>query len=104
MVVPLHDVDYDAGVTAITEAMAMAKPLVVTRTRGQVDVVRDGVQALLVPPGDPSALREALLRLLGDPDTCLRMGAAGRDLAEKRHRLDGYVDELAGIVRETDGA
>ena len=36
VVVPLGDVDYDAGVTAITEALAMAKPVIVTQTRGQL--------------------------------------------------------------------
>lgn len=101
VVVPLQDVDYDAGVTAITEAMAMGKPLIVTQTHGQVDVVRNGEAAVLVPPHDPSALREAIIRLLDDPDECTRMGRAGRAAVEQRHSLDAYVADLARIVRET---
>jgi len=40
VVVPLYDVDFQAGVTTILEAMAMAKPVVVTRSQGQIDIVR----------------------------------------------------------------
>ena len=61
---PLVDVDFDAGVTSITEAMAMGKAVIVTRTKGQVDVIHDGVEGLYVPPADPAALREAIVHLL----------------------------------------
>jgi glycosyltransferase involved in cell wall biosynthesis len=98
VVIALQDVDFDAGVTAITEAMAMGKAVVVTRTRGQVDVVRDGETGLYVPPGDPEALRAAIARLLGDPDEAERMGKAGRALVESRHTLDGWVAGIADVV------
>lgn len=101
VVVPLHDADFDAGVTTITEAMAMAKPVIVTRTRGQVDVVRDGVTGLYVPPGDPRALRQAIEHLLAHPEEAARMGRAGRERAEARHTLDQYVQRVATIVRES---
>src|SRR5579859_6531737 len=41
VVVPLNDVDFQAGVTTILEAMAMAKPVIVTHTLGQTDVIED---------------------------------------------------------------
>lgn len=99
VVVPLHDADFDAGVTTICEAMAMGKAVIVTRSRGQVDVIRDGAQGLYVPPGDPRALRQAIEYLLGNPEEAQRMGRAGRDLAEARHALDKYVPHVAAIVR-----
>lgn len=98
VVIPLHDVPFDAGYTAILEAMAMGKPLVVTRTRGQVDLLRDGVHGLYVEPGDPAALRTAVERLLADPDEAERMGRAGRRLVEERYTLDGYVQRLSELV------
>ncbi len=98
-VVPLRDVDYDAGVTALTEAMSMGKAVIVTRTRGQVDLIEDGVQGLYVPPGDVGALRAAIERLRNDPAGADRMGRAGRALVERQHTLDGYVQRLADIVR-----
>jgi len=98
VVLPLHDIGFDAGVTAVTEAMAMRKAVVVSRTRGQRDVLQDGVQGLYVPPGDPPALRAAIERLLADPPETERMGRAGRELVEQRHTLDGYVDRFVEIV------
>jgi glycosyltransferase involved in cell wall biosynthesis len=102
VVMPLEDVDFDAGVTSITEAMAMGKAVVVTRNRGQVDVVRDGVDGLYVPGRDPRALREAISYLLENPDVAERMGAAGREAVLKRHKLDDYVARVAEIVRLSD--
>ncbi len=102
MVVPLQNLDYDAGVTAIVEAMAMAKAVIVTRTPGQVDVLRNGEQGLYVPPGDPRALRAAIEHLLAHPEEADRMGRAGRALIEKHHTLDGYTTKLVDIVRSAD--
>jgi glycosyltransferase involved in cell wall biosynthesis len=98
VVVPLHDVDFDAGVTTITEAMAMGKAVIVTRTRGQVDIVRHGENGLYVPPADAGALRAAITRLLDDPAEADRMGRAGRALVESRHTLDGWVAAVAEVV------
>jgi glycosyltransferase involved in cell wall biosynthesis len=97
-VVPLHDVDFDAGVTTIAEAMAMSKAVVVTRTRGQVDLVRDGENGLYVPPRDPAALRAAIRHLLDNPGEADRMGRAGRAMAESRLTLDRWVRDVAAIV------
>jgi glycosyltransferase involved in cell wall biosynthesis len=104
VVVPLRDVDYDAGVTVITEALAMAKPVVVTGTRGQVDVIHDGVEGAVVPPGDVRTLRAVLDRLMNDPPGCERMGAAGRTLVCKHHSLDRYLDSLCEIVGQGSGS
>jgi len=101
VVVPLHEADFDAGVTTITEAMAMAKAVITTRTRAQVDVIRDGVHGLYVPPADPRSLRQAVDYLLRNPEVAERMGRAGRQQAEKCHALDQYVRRVAAIVRES---
>jgi glycosyltransferase involved in cell wall biosynthesis len=99
VVIPLEDVDFDAGVTSITEAMAMGKAVIVTRNRGQVDVIRDGVDGIYVPAYDPGALREAITHLLDHPDEAARLGAAGRAAVLERHTLDGYVERVAHLVR-----
>ena len=98
VVAPLHDVEYDAGVTTLTEAMAMGKAVIVTRTRGQVDLVRHGVEGLYVPPGDARAMRAAMAHLLARPDEAERMGRAGRARVEERHTLDAYVDRIEAIM------
>ena len=100
VVVPLENVDYDAGVTVVTEALAMGKPVIVTRTRGQVDVIREGRHGLAVPPDDPSALRTAIESLLADAGECDRMGRAGRELICEQHSLDRYIASLRETIVE----
>ena len=99
VVIPLEEVDFDAGVTSITEAMAMGKAVIVTRNRGQVDVIRDGVDGIYVPAHDPGALREAITHLLDHPAEAARLGAAGRAAVLERHTLDGYAERVAHLVR-----
>ena len=53
VVMPLHDVEFQAGITTILEAMAMGKAVVCSKTRGQTDALVDGVTGIYVPPGDP---------------------------------------------------
>ncbi len=67
VVVPLIPSDNDSGITAILEAMAMGKAVIVTDTPGQVGVLEDGVNCLRVAPFDAVALREAITRLWEDP-------------------------------------
>jgi glycosyltransferase involved in cell wall biosynthesis len=99
LVMPLYDVDFQAGVTAILEAMAMGRAVICSRTRGQTDVVVDGVNGLYVPPGDPVALRQTVQHLLDQPDEAERMGRAGRQRVEHEMSLACYVDRLNRYVQ-----
>ena len=65
------------GVVA-REAMAYGRAVVTTGVGGLADAVEDGVTGIVVPPGDPVALREALVRLLADESLRLRLGEAAR--------------------------
>jgi glycosyltransferase involved in cell wall biosynthesis len=70
------------------QALAYGRPVVATRVGGLPEAVLDGETGLLVPPGDPAALRSALERLLGDAELRRRLGAAGRALANERFGLE----------------
>ena len=64
------------GFTNLIEAMAMARPVIVTRTGAlptEIDVERAGI-GLYVPPEDPQALADAITTLANDPDTARSMG------------------------------
>ena len=98
VVMPLYDTDFQAGVTTILEAMAMGKAIVCSRTRGQTDIVVDGVNGVYVEPGDPSELRTALERLLNEPERARRLGEAGRDLVVRECDVKVYADRLAVAV------
>jgi glycosyltransferase involved in cell wall biosynthesis len=100
MVMPLQAVDFQAGVTAILEALAMSRPVVCTRTAGQQDVIVEGETGLYVPPGEPLALRQAIIWMLGHPAEARAMGANGRRLIEERMSLEAYVQGLAASVSE----
>ncbi len=63
--------------TPIVEALALRVPVVVGRTGSLGEIVDDGVDGLLVPPGDPVALAQALSRLLHDEEFRRRLGSAG---------------------------
>jgi glycosyltransferase involved in cell wall biosynthesis len=103
VVMPLFDVNFQAGVTAILEAMALARPVICSRTAGQTDVVVDGVTGLYVPPGDPRALRQAIERLLAEPELARRMGHAGRQRIEQMMSLERYVARLSHYVQSAGG-
>jgi glycosyltransferase involved in cell wall biosynthesis len=51
----------------LLEAMAAGKPVVATRIGGSPDIVADGETGLMVAPHDPEDLRQAIARLLSDP-------------------------------------
>jgi glycosyltransferase involved in cell wall biosynthesis len=104
VVVPLVPTDFQAGVTTILEAMSMGKPVVVSATEGQRDVIEDGVTGVMVPPGDARALRRAILRLLDDPAERARLGANARAAVEERFSLDVYAASLAGHLEELAAA
>ena len=67
----------------IIEAMAAGLPVVASRTGGVPDLVTDGQNGFLVPPGDAAALGRAILTLADRPDLRRRMGEAGMRRAEK---------------------
>jgi glycosyltransferase involved in cell wall biosynthesis len=95
VVVPLVETDFQAGVTTILEAMAMGKPVVVTRTSGQNDVVVDGANGVYVPVEDAAALRAALARLLDNPAERARLGAAARGTVTRFMRVDQFAERVA---------
>jgi phosphatidylinositol alpha-mannosyltransferase len=66
---------------ALVEAMAAGVPVVATDIEGYREVATDGVDALLVAPGDDVALAAAIARVLDDGDLAARLRAAGRDTA-----------------------
>jgi len=62
---------------SLMEAMACLKPVVATRVGGVPELVTDGVEGLLVEPGDVAGLGSAICRLLDDEEERARMGRAG---------------------------
>lgn len=83
VVLPMHDVKHAGGITAVLEAMAMGKPLVVTDTTLAADFVINEVNALVVPVGDPDAMAAAVTRLQGDEALRRTLGENARRHIDK---------------------
>ncbi|MBN2569755.1 MAG: glycosyltransferase [Deltaproteobacteria bacterium] len=77
----------------ILEAMACSKPVVATRVGGSPEVVVDGETGLLVTPGDPVVLADAVGKILSDEELRDRMGRSGRRRIEEVFTVDKMVME-----------
>lgn len=85
---------------SVLEAMASGLPVVATRVGGVEELVGDGAEALLVPPGDAVRLAEALSRVLGDPSLGRRLGASARRRAEAEFSFTDRVRRLEAIYED----
>jgi glycosyltransferase involved in cell wall biosynthesis len=83
---------------ALVEAMACGLPAVSTLIGGTADVLRPGATGLAVPPGDEGALREAIDRLLGQPELATAMGAHARRVALDEFSAARVVDAYAQLL------
>jgi phosphatidylinositol alpha-mannosyltransferase len=86
----------------LTEAFAAGTPVVASDIAGYRDVVRDGVDGVLVPAGDPAALGEAMHDLAVDPERRARMGEHAREHAQRfawKHVTEEVVDAYGDAIR-----
>ena len=93
-VLPSHA---EALPVSLLEAMAAGCAVVASRVGGIPDLVEDGVNGLLVPARDPSALAAALRRLLDDPDLAARLGRAARATVAERYTLELALERLEQV-------
>jgi glycosyltransferase involved in cell wall biosynthesis len=98
----------EARPRSIIEATRLGVPVVASNTGGIPSLVADGVNGLLVPPGDAHALAAALEALAGDPVLRRRLGEQARVRAERECRPDEtaarYLAVYARLAEPTAGA
>lgn len=82
---------------SVVEAMAAARPLVVTAVGGVPDVVVDGETGFMVPPASPVALARRIVELLGDPELRARMGEAGAVRAREKYHAPRVIGRLESL-------
>jgi len=95
-------VEEATSISAI-EGQACARPVVASALGGLREVVTDGVNGLLVPPGDPDALADAVRRVLLDSALAARLGAAAAENVRAHHALDAWARRFAEVF-EAAGA
>jgi glycosyltransferase involved in cell wall biosynthesis len=90
---------------ALAEAMACGLPVISTRFGGAADdMITDGLDGILVPPGNPEALAEAMVQLMTDPGKRARLGAQASRVVERfsMERVFGMWEEA--VHRVTEGS
>jgi phosphatidylinositol alpha-mannosyltransferase len=86
----------------LTRAFACATPVVASDIPGYTDVMTPEA-GVLVPPGDPRALADALVGLLDDEPRRCALGSAARELARERYSWDDVARRLTGVYELVSG-
>jgi glycosyltransferase involved in cell wall biosynthesis len=84
---------------ALLQALAMRRPVVASDVGGIPEVIHTGVTGWLVPPGDPTALAEAILEALTDRARAQRMGEQGRQVVEAEYSLESMGRRVEQLYR-----
>lgn len=98
VIIPLNDVGYAAGVTGLVEAMAMGRPVVVSRSSGITDYLESINPGVIVEPGDADDLSRAALAMRDDPENWAAAGSRNRQWALDHCSLDRYVSDVSKVM------
>ncbi|GAP95135.1 glycosyltransferase family 4 protein [Leptolyngbya sp. NIES-2104] len=91
---------HEPGGTVAFEAMAQARALIMSRVGGMPEVVRDGVNGLLVEPNDVVQLAHSLERLAKDWQLAKQLGETGQAYAIEQFSLDHHLTQLMHIYQQ----
>ena len=86
---------------AIVEAMAAGVPVVASNSGGPAEIIEDGTSGLLVLPGDPKPLEEAIRALLADPKGARQIAQGGRQRALAHFDMKRVVEEVEKVYADT---
>jgi glycosyltransferase involved in cell wall biosynthesis len=88
---------YEGLPMALLEALAAGLPVIATSVGGIPEVVQDGYNGFLIPPGNIQTLTDALAKLVGDSDLRKIMGRRSREIAERELDVRSYVDKMIAL-------
>jgi len=89
---------YEEGFSnVILEGMASGKPIIATSVGGTPEAVLHNVTGLLISPKDPTALTQAILSLLNNPEFASILGHNGRKRGEKHFSMEKMIDKLENL-------
>jgi len=103
-VLVLPSVRSEAIPQVIPQALAVGTPVVASTVGGSPELIRDGENGRLVPPGDARALAEAILALLREPERARAMARAGQAMVRARYTIDATMARTTAVYRELVGA
>ncbi len=85
---------------SLIEAMAYARPVIVTDCGGSPELVVDGVSGIVVPVHDPEAIAAAIRKLIADPALRRRFGEAARERIRTQFRIEDTIEQTLAMYRE----
>jgi len=91
---------YEGLPVGVLEAMARGVPVVTTPVGGVPDVIKDGVNGLLVEPGQPKALARAIVALLTDDGLRQRLREAAHRQVGAKYSSEKVVDAIGALYRD----
>jgi glycosyltransferase involved in cell wall biosynthesis len=88
----VHPAEMEGLGVSLLQAAASGVPIVATEVGGIPEVVKDGINGCLIPPRDPKAISQAVVKLLSDPEGARRMGAEGKRIVEREYSIESMVE------------
>lgn len=105
VVIPLRgEVTYPSGIRGLLEALALRAPVICSRTTVLGEYVPEGQGVRYVNPGDPQALRSAIVSLRDDHQDRMALEAAGESCVRTRYDMPVFAASLEQYLRELTGA
>jgi glycosyltransferase involved in cell wall biosynthesis len=97
---PVRENSYSGATTVLLQAMAMAKPVVVSRTAAIAEGygLEDGINCRLVEPGAPDGLERAVSELVSDAGAARSLGTRARETVERSYSWKRYTDALWDVL------
>lgn len=95
----VHPAEREGLGVSLIQAAAAGVPIVASRAGGMPEIVRDGVNGLLVAPGDVTDLTLKISELIADPDKSLEMGVAGQRLVRNEFSVAAMAAGNAAVYR-----
>jgi glycosyltransferase involved in cell wall biosynthesis len=109
---PIHDILAASDVLVVSsiqesfglaamEALSVETPVVSTRCGGPQELLRDGIDGILVPVGAAQQMADAIIELLDDPAKARAYGQAGRESVLAKYSVERYVKGLEQVIERT---
>jgi glycosyltransferase involved in cell wall biosynthesis len=105
VIVPVKNIWQPSGCSVTLQAMSCGKPVIITDYKGLFDrdILKDGENCLIIPPGDPSSLRTAMLRLASDSEFRSELSAGALRTAKKYFGIARMDNKMISLVKQLDG-
>jgi glycosyltransferase involved in cell wall biosynthesis len=98
--VVVHPAEMEGLGVSLLQAAAAGVPIVGAGAGGIPEIVRHGVNGLLVPPADSAAIAGSVLELLGDPERARSYGEAGRNIVLREFSIDAMVEGNLAVYQD----